>query len=476
MGSEGRAKLTEGNVKTTLLRMTGPMMFALVSMIAFNLVDTAFIGRLGARELAAVSFTFAPIFFLSSIAIGIGTGATSVISRTIGEGGGSVVKRLTSDTIILGVLISIISSIVGILTIEPVFALLGADGEILPLARSYMIIWYIGLPFVMVPILGNSIIRSTGDMKTPMYVMLIAVTINFILDPIFIFGLGPVPAMGIEGAAWATAIARGFTLPASIYILRHRERMLVFGKISISRLFRSWKEVLRIGLPAALVNMMAPLNTGIITAIIASHGELAVGGFGAASRVEALVIMPIIALGIAAVPFIGQNLGAGRMDRVREAVDFSFKAIVIFGLLAWGLMALTADITAPIFNSNPRVVASYVDYIRIGDLGFYMLGLALFTASAFNGLNRPLPSAVLYFVRLLLLMIPLALAGSYFWGVPGVYLGMSVANIIAGTMSYFWLRRAVRHPKKVITKEVPRIDCETDAIWSRLIGRPRECT
>lgn len=476
MGGEGKARLTEGSVRTTLLKMTGPMMFALVSMIAFNLVDTIYIGRLGAKELAAVSFTFAPIFFLSSIAIGIGTGATSVISRSIGEGGGKIVRRLTSDTIILGVIVSIISSIIGILTIGPTFDLLGADESLIPLVRSYMIIWYIGLPFVMVPILGNSIIRSTGDMKTPMYVMLIAVTINLVLDPILIFGPGPIPAMGIEGAAWATAIARAFTLPASVYILRHREKMLIFGKITISRLLRSWKEIMRIGFPAALVNMMAPVNTGIITAIIASEGDLAVGGFGAASRVEALVIMPVIALGIAVVPFIGQNLGAKRMDRVKEAVDFSLKAITVYGLIAWGLMALTAGFTAPIFNNDPAVVSSFVAYIRIGDIGFFMLGIALFTASAFNGLNRPLPSAVLYFIRLLVLMVPMVLIGSYFWGLEGVYLGMSIANIIAGSMSYIWLRRAVRHPKKESLKNIPKIDCETDAIWNRMIGRPRECT
>ncbi len=195
--------------------------------------------------------------------------------------------------------------------------------------------------------------------------------------------------------------------------------------------------------------MMAPVNTGIITAIIASEGDLAVGGFGAASRVEALVIMPVIALGIAVVPFIGQNLGAKRMDRVKEAVDFSLKAIIVFGLIAWGMMALTAGVTARLFNSDPAVVSSFIAYIRIGDIGFFMLGIALFTASAFNGLNRPLPSAVLYFIRLLVLMVPMALIGSYFWGLEGVYLGMSIANIIAGSMSYIWLRRAVRHPKKV---------------------------
>jgi putative MATE family efflux protein len=469
-------KLIQGNVKTILLRMSAPMMLALVSMIAFNLVDAAYIGRLGARELAAVSFTFAPIFLLSSIAIGIGTGATSVISRVIGEGRWENVRRLTADTIILGLIISVIGSTIGILTIESTFSILGAEADMLPLVRSYMVIWYIGLPFVMVPIIGNSIIRSTGDMKTPMYVMMIAVSINFVLDPILIFGLGPVPSMGIEGAAWATAIARAFTFPASVYILRHREKMLIFKDVTFRRILLSWKEVMRIGAPAALVNMMAPLNTGILTAIIASQGELAVGGFGAASRVEALVIMPVIALGIAMVPFIGQNLGAGRMDRVREGVDFSFKAIVIYGLIAWGIMAVTAELSAPLFNSDPRVVSSYVDYIRIGDLGFYMLGISLFVASAFNGLGRPMPSAVLYFTRLLLLMIPFVLIGSYFWGVPGVYLGMSIANIIAGSLSYVWLRKAVEHPPEREMIKEPIIDCEMNSLWSRMVGRPRECT
>jgi putative MATE family efflux protein len=337
-----------------------------------------------------------------------------------------------------------------------------------------MIIWYISLPVVIVPIIGTSIIRSTGDMKTPMYVMMVAITINFILDPIFIFGWGPVPEMGVEGAAWATAVARGFTFPTSIYILRHREKMLIFGNISFQRLWRSWKEVMKIGLPASFVNMMAPLNTGIITAIIASQGELAVGGFGAASRVEALVIMPIIALGISAVPFIGQNMGAGRMDRVREGVGFSFKVITGFGLIAWGVMALTAGVTAPIFNSNPEVVSSYVDYIRIGDLGFYMLGISLFVGSAFNGLGRPMPSAVLNFTRLLLLMIPLTLLGANIWGIPGIYLGMSIANIIVGILSYIWLTKAVKKEQK--PSETILVDCEVNGIWSRLAGRPRECT
>lgn len=476
MVSGGRPKLIEGSVRSTLLRLSAPMMLALVSMIAFNLVDTFYIGQLGARELAAMSFTFAPIFFLSSIAIGIGTGATSVISRTIGEGRGGNVQSLTSDTLILGVLVSIVLSVIGIFTIDPVFSILGADASILPMIRSYMIIWYIGLPFVIVPILGNSIIRSTGDMKTPMFIMLVAISINFILDPILIFGPGPVPAMGLEGAAWATATARGFTLPTAVYILRHKERMLIFGRITLRRIWGSWKEVLRIGIPASFVNVMAPLNTGIITAVMATHGELAVGGFGAASRVEVLLIMPQIALGVAIIPFIGQNMGAGRWDRIREGVHFSFKIMTVYGLFAFALMALTAPLTALIFNDTPLVVSSYVSYLRIGGLGFYMLGIALFVGSAFNGLGRPFPSFVLNLTRLIVIMVPLVFAGSFFFGIEGIYLGMSIANIAAGLLSYIWLRRAVsKEGSELPISRYVLPDCQVDNLASRVLGRPKEC-
>jgi putative MATE family efflux protein len=472
----GKAKLIEGNVKTTLLRLMGPMMLALVSMIAFNLVDTAFIGMLGARELAAMSFTFAPIFLLTSIAIGIGTGGTSVISRIIGEGNAKNVRRLTSDTVLLGVIVSIITSVIGILTIEPVFTLLGAAPDLLPLVRSYMTIWYIGLPFVIVPIIGNSIIRSTGDMKTPMYIMLVAIIINFILDPILIFGPGPLPALGLEGGAWATAIARGVTLPTSVYILRHKERMLIFGRPRLKEITASWRSILYIGLPAAFVNMLAPINTAIVTIMVANKGELAVGGFGAASRVEALLIMPQIALGIAIIPFIGQNMGAGRWDRIREGVDFSFKIMTAYGFAAFILMALTAPLTAKIFNSNAAVVDSFTGYLRFAGLGFYLLGIGLFVSSAFNGMGRPFPSAVLNFVRLIMLQVPFMLLGSAVFGLEGIYLGIGIANGAVGLMSYIWLLRAAKKSGRgfSISKFILP-DCQVDNLGSRLFGRPKEC-
>ncbi|MGA1872673.1 MAG: MATE family efflux transporter [Thermoplasmatota archaeon] len=473
----GKAKLIEGDVRPTLIKLTGPMMLALVSMIAFNLVDTAFIGMLGARELAAMSFTFAPIFLLTSIAIGIGTGGTSVISRIIGEGRTKNVRRLTSDTIVLGLIISVITSIIGIFTIEPIFGLLGAEPDLLPLVRSYMTIWYISLPFVIVPIIGNSIIRSTGDMKTPMYIMFVAIVINFILDPILIFGPGPLPAMGLEGGAWATAIARGFTLPTAVYVLRHKEKMLIFGRPGFRDVLSSWRSILHIGIPAAFVNMLAPVNTAIVTIMVANQGELAVGGFGAASRVEALLIMPQIALGVAIIPFIGQNMGAGRWDRIREGVHFSFKIMTVYGLAAFALMALTAPLTAVLFNTNSVVVDSYVGYLRFAGLGFYMLGIALFVSSAFNGMGRPFPSAVLNVVRLIILQVPFMLAGASLFGLEGIYLGIAIGNAVVGLLSYIWLLKTVK--RKGVGFRISKFilpDCQVDNLGSRLFGRPRECS
>ena len=158
MRNENKALLTEGPIAKTLAKLTLPMIFGIVGMVAFNLVDTFFIGQLGTRELAAISFTFPVVFVLGSLAMGLGVGTSAVISRAIGEGDRTRVQRLTTDGLMLAVLIVIIFVTLGLLTIEPVFQLLGASPDIIELIKSYMVIWYIGMPFVVIPMVGNNAI------------------------------------------------------------------------------------------------------------------------------------------------------------------------------------------------------------------------------------------------------------------------------------------------------------------------------
>ena len=273
--ASSNAKLTSGPVGTALFRMAGFMIFGNFSMVAFNIADTYFISQLGTAPLAAISFTFPVIMFIGSIAMGIGMGLASLLSHAIGEGDEDKIKNLATSGIILAVLVVAALSFLGILTIDPLFTLIGATAEELPLIRDYMIIWYVGMAFVVVPMVGNNAIRATGDTKVPAIIMMIGAAANVALDPVLIFGLGSIPAMGLEGAALATVISRSCTMVAALLILHYREHMLSLRALKPSRLWSAWKGILYIGLPAGATHALMPVSMGIVTRIVASFGTAA---------------------------------------------------------------------------------------------------------------------------------------------------------------------------------------------------------
>ena len=161
MSQESRAKLIHGPITPLIIKMALPMVVALAGMLLFNLTDTYFIGQLGKEQLAALTFTFPVVLFFVSLALGIGTGTSAVVSRAIGEGNQQKVQRLTTDSLILIILVSFVGVIAGLMTIDPLFSFFGASGQILDFIKEYMIIWYSGVIFVMIPMVGNNAIRAT---------------------------------------------------------------------------------------------------------------------------------------------------------------------------------------------------------------------------------------------------------------------------------------------------------------------------
>ena len=179
-----KPELTEGQVPIQLLRLTLPMIWGVLSVLAFSLADTYFVAQLGTKELAAMSFTFPVVTILGSIAMGLGTGASSVIARVIGRGEHQQVQRLTTDSLLLSLLIVSILASLGLITINPLFATLGAELELLPLIRDYMNIWYLGMVFLVVPMVGNSVIRASGNTVLPSLIMTLAAGVNILVDPL----------------------------------------------------------------------------------------------------------------------------------------------------------------------------------------------------------------------------------------------------------------------------------------------------
>ncbi len=435
-------KLTQGSVGWQLVKLTLPMVWGVFAIIAFNLVDTYFVGQLGTAQLAAMSFTFPVVLTLGSLAMGLGVGASSVIARAIGEGDFSRVQRFTTNSLTLALTVVILFVALGLLTIEPLFAMLGAGPEVMPFIQDYMQIWYFGMVFLVVPMVGNSAIRAAGNTLTPSIIMTIASAVNIILDPLLITGAWGFPRLEIQGAALATVIARATTLVAALLVLRFKENLLSLKLPDLEETLWCWRDILTVGLPAAAASTVTPISIGVITSFLAVHGAVAVAGFGIASRIESFATIAILALSASIGPFVGQNWGARAFTRVRQAMQQSFLFCVGWGLLAALCLGLGAKSLAALFNPDPAVIAIATRYLWLVPISYGGLGIVRIASSASNAIGRPLPSVVMTVTHMFVLYIPLAYFGSRLAGPTGIFVAALVANLVMGVGAYGWNRWA----------------------------------
>lgn len=425
----------------TLVALAIPMAFGIMAIILFTVVDTFYIGRLGAEPLAAMGFTFPVSYIVMSIAMGLSVGTSSTIARAIGEGHQLKVQRLATDGLGLAFLIVTCFSLIGLTNLNTIFSLMGARGEILELISDYMIPWCLGVGLLVIPMVGNGAIRATGDTKTPATIMIIAGLVNIILDPFLIFGIGPFPRLELRGAALATVISWGVTFTASLWILGRREGMIRLPLFDPKRTFDSWRQILYIGIPAAGTNIMEPLSMAVITRMIAGYGEEAVAAFGVGGRLEALSLIGLWGLSMAMTPFVGQNFGAGNSDRIRAALRFGVKFSLIWGGVAFAVLCLCAGIIAPIFNDDESVIVAIVLFLQIIPISYGMYGIATLINSMFNALGKPLHASVVIILHLFVFVLPLAYLGSKVYGLKGIFVGIAVGNAAVGIIAYLMVQK-----------------------------------
>ncbi len=441
----GRGKnLTEGSINRQLYDLTWPMVLGMMGIVIFNLVDTYFVGKLGVQELAAISFSFPVIMFINSLSQGVGVGISSLISRNIIDTSRDEVKMMASRAILLGVLVVLFFVIVGLLTIQPVFGVLGAGNDIFPYIKDYMVIWYLGVPFVVIPMVGNNIVRATGDTFTPGMIMVVSGLVNVILDPLFIFGYGPFPEMGIKGAALATLISRGVSLILILVVLIKREKLFTFHFGKFSSIISTWKNVLYIAGPASLTLLITPVSTGLITRILAGFGTEAVAAFGVTSRIEMFALMVVMSMGSVLVIFVGQNLSKLKFQRIFDVLKISAKFSVIWGISVYLILLFLGRLIISAFTSDIDVIEIAVKYFYIIGASYGFQGLVMLSTSSFNGLNKPYPSSFFSIVRMLVLYVPLAWLGSRIFDVNGVFWAGFIANVIVGPVSFLYLNRTVK--------------------------------
>ena len=433
--------LTEGAIAKQLVKLTLPMVGGIAALVAFNVADTFFVGQLGTVQLAAMSFTFPVVMTIGNLALGLGIGASSIIARAIGHGDRSRVQRFTTNSLTLGIFAVALLSSIGLMTIEPLFSALGANSEVLPYIKQYMQIWYFGMVFLVVPMVGNSAIRAAGDTLTPSLIMTLSAGLNILLDPILIFGLFGLPKLGLVGAAWATVIARATTLVASLSVLKFKKRMLSSHFPDLQETLWCWRDILYVGLPAAGSNMITPISVGIITSFLAAYGSVTVAGFGVASRVESFAMIVLMALAASIAPFVGQNWGAEKYGRVIQALRQSYLFCLAWGVLLAILLGLGATHIVPWFNDNQEVIAIAKTYLWIVPISYGAAGIIQVTNSTFNALGRPMPAVIITVLRMFILYIPLAYLGSLWLDSWGIFIAATISNGLAGIIAFYWSRR-----------------------------------
>ncbi len=424
-------------VSNTLKNMTIPMIYGMLFLMTFNLIDTFFVGLLGTQPLAAISFTFPVTFTVISLTIGLGIGTSAVIAKFLGHKDHESAKNSATASFYLAIIVVASLSLVGYMYTDQLFKLLGANEPLIPLIHQYIDIWYFGSVFLIGPMIGNSILRASGDTKTPGIIMGSAGLINAMLDPILIFGFGPVPALGIEGAAIATMISWMFGSGLVLFILTKKRNLIHTHLLPFKQLVIYCRKILKIGLPAAGANMLTPIAVAIMTAVIASYGEEAVAAFGVGSRIESIACLVILALSMTLPPFISQNFGAGNMQRVKAAYKVAIKFVLVWQLLIFALLFFLAPYIAELFSKEQKVADIIVLFIWILPLGYGFQGIIILTNSSFNALHKPMVALALSIVRLFICYVPFAYAGSLLYGLEGFFIGALIGNIVMASISYF---------------------------------------
>ncbi len=412
-------------------------------MNAYNLTDAWFVAQLGTFALAAIGFTFPVIMLLSCVSMGLGSGITTLTSHALGRKDHEEAAHFATYGMVFACGVSAIIAVTGYLSITPIFTRLGADANTLPLVGDYMRIWYVGAPTMCLPMIGNGILISMGDSKNASRLMMLGTLLNLILNPILIFGWLGLPAMGIRGSALATVIAQAVSMVWLLSLLI-KYRLLKLSGWRFLDAMKAIRGTLRFGGPGVLSMALMPISATVITRIISGFGHEAVAACGVAGRIEMFAFIIPMALGMSMTPFISQNYGAGRIDRIREAVKVSYGFALLYGVGVAIVFVIFARSLGNLFSSDPRVVDILVAYIRIIAFGYGLMETHRYSGMILTGMHRPMSATVLNSIRVLVLLIPLSFLGAYLYGIRGVFWGRFATDVLVGILGILWVRRLLR--------------------------------
>ncbi|MCS5568844.1 MAG: MATE family efflux transporter, partial [Pseudomonadales bacterium] len=450
-GPSSGPRFIEGPLSGHLLRLSGFMTMGFLAMTVTMLVEAVFLGLVSKEALAAITFVFPVMMGLSALTRGIGTGASVVLARAMGAGERGRAMLFATHGLSLVFVFTVVVSALLYGNTSAVFNVIGAEGDVLDEVVSYVRIWCIGFPAFGLATSGMLIMRAFGDASFPGWVMTLGALLQMAIGPFLIFGWIGLPAMGIEGAGWAFVIARTFSFVLSAYWFFVRERVMRFD---LSTWAASSREILHVGIPASLANLVQPVSTAVTTYLLAAFGVGIVAGFGVASRIESVIFMTIIGVTSSAAPLVGQNWGAKRHQRVVDTLNLCVRYSFVISCTAAVIMWFGAEYFVALINEDLALRETATTYLYIVPIALGFMGMANLAITTFNALSKPGPALVLS-VGQTLFYLAIAMLVRDLYGYVGIFLALGLASVTAGPIGWFWIHRVLRKSRGIDDRSQP---------------------
>jgi len=452
---------TSGPIIKSLIGLALPIVFANLMQTAYQLVDTFWVGRLGAEAVAAVSLSFPIIFLLISIGGGLAMAGTILVAQYKGKEDSKQIDYISAQTLLMMVITSIIVSLVGYYISEPVMGLMGAEPEVLPMAVSYLQISFIGLTFMFAYFVFQSLMRGVGNVKTPMYIVMFTVILNLFLDPLFIMGFGPVPGYGVAGAAIATVLTQGIAAIIGLILLFSGKYGIHLKWKNIKFDFKLIKKMFFLGFPASIAQSSRALGLTVMAFLVASFGTLITASYGIGARIFSFIIIPAMGISMATSTLVGQNIGAGKTERAERITRLScIISFIILTALGIVFFIFAEQITAVFIPNDPAVIESGGLFLRIMALSFGFVGVHFTLNGTFTGAGKTGISMILSIVTFWVIQFPIAYILSKHTSLVevGIWWSLPISNVLITIIAYIWYKKGTWKKKQLI--ETNKIEAE----------------
>ncbi len=443
--------LTTGNIHRNIWYLALPMMLETGILNVSQILDTYWIGKLGSAALAAVTMSVTVRWMVNSLSNGLGIGGMAVVARRIGEKNRPAAEHATLQTIMLGLITSAILAGIGFLVARPVLILLGADEEVLPLGLSYLHVTFGGLFTVILLFVINSMLRGAGEAGAAMAVLFLATAVTVILEPVLVFGWGPIPPLGVAGSAWAGVLGFGSGVALQVVILLSGRARIGINLRDLRPDFPLMWRIIQIALPSTVQMTLRSSSRLLVLGLVGAYGTFATAGYGVANRMLLIALIPLFGLGNAAGTLVGQNLGAHKAERAeRSAWWVSAYAAGYMAIMAVILFAFAGRLVA-LFDPTPEVVAIGAECLRIVAPSLIVSAVGVVLARGLDGAGNTVPAMSINLLTLWAMEIPIAFGLSRWvgFGVRGIWWGRAISNLANGLMFAFWFRRGKWKSKEV---------------------------